>query len=60
MNKSELASGWWETPHARAYKKAHKKHAEVCDVHYDESVMNDDNTCRECQDDLHELEILNR
>jgi hypothetical protein len=45
---------------ARAYKAAHKKHAEVCDVHYDESVMNDDKTCRECQDDLHELEILNR
>jgi len=35
-------------------------HAEVCDVCYDETEMNPDGTCRTCQDDLHEAEILAR
>lgn len=35
-------------------------HSEVCNVCYDESQMNADGTCRTCQDDLHEAEILAR
>jgi hypothetical protein len=45
---------------AELRKAANKHHAEVCDLHYDESVMNSDGTCRECQDDLCEAEILAR
>jgi hypothetical protein len=41
-------------------KRAATVHAEVCDVCYDESQMNSDGTCRTCQDDLHEAEILAR
>lgn len=40
--------------------RAEREHADVCDVHYDHSQMNSDGTCRECQDDLHEAEILSR
>lgn len=40
--------------------QATKVHERVCDIHYDSSVMNDDMTCRECQNDLHEAEILAR
>lgn len=45
---------------ATAYERAHKVHADVCDIHYDHSVMNHDGTCSECQDDHHELEIMFR
>lgn len=38
--------------------RANKHHDDVCDVHYDRSRMNADGTCAECQDDLHEAEIL--
>ena len=48
MNKLELA---------KAYKKANKKHAGVCDTCCDESVMNSNGTCRECQDDYHQMSI---
>ena len=41
-------------------KRAIAVHAEVCDVCYDESEMNDDGTCRSCIDDLHEAEIMAR
>lgn len=40
--------------------QAAKIHERVCDIHFDSSMMNDDMTCRECQDDLHEAEILAR
>lgn len=34
-------------------------YSDVCQIHYDRSVMNADGTCSECQDDLHEFEIIN-
>lgn len=43
-----------------AHERAIKIHEQVCDIHYDYSVMNRDGTCSECQDDHHELEILTR
>jgi len=36
------------------------KHDEVCDLHFDHGRMNADGTCRECQEDLMEYEILRR
>lgn len=41
-------------------QRATTVHAEVCDLCCDESEMNNDGTCRTCQDDLHEAEILAR
>jgi hypothetical protein len=38
--------------------RASKVHETVCDLHLDESRMNRDGTCAECQDDLHEAELL--
>lgn len=45
---------------AAAKARAEKIHDTVCDTCYDESRMNADGTCGECQDDYHELEILAR
>ena len=42
---------------ATASKRASKVHDDVCDIHYDHSRMSHDNTCSECQDDHHELQI---
>lgn len=39
---------------------AARRHADVCDLHYDESVMEADGTCSTCADDLHEAEIWAR
>jgi len=33
---------------------------DVCDYHYDHTVMDQDGTCGECKDDLHEAEIWAR
>ncbi len=41
-------------------ERALKVHENVCETHYDESVMNSDGTCSECQDDYHEFQILSR
>lgn len=44
----------------KAQERASRVHESVCDVCYDQSRMNADGTCAECQNDLHELEIFAR
>lgn len=39
---------------------AEKRHDEVCDLHYDHSVMDRNGICSECADDYHEALIRRR
>jgi len=39
---------------------AERRHEEVCDMHFDHSVMTRDVICSECADDYHEALIMRR
>ena len=39
---------------------AERRHEEVCDIHFDHTVMTRDRICRECADDYHEALIMRR
>lgn len=39
---------------------AERRHEEVCDLHFDHTVMTRDGICRECADDYHEALIMRR